>query len=416
MEKIRKINFEEAKDLLIKHIQPVGTETVDLTDIKGRILAEDIIAKENVPCFDRSPYDGYAFKASDTAGTDENNGVTLSIIENIRAGQVPKKNIVTGTAIRLMTGAPLPEGADAICKYEDVEEIKSDKTNARQVTSIIIKQEYSYRENVIRAGEDIAEGTVLALKGGRVDTGLIGTMASLGITKALVYKRPVAGIISTGDEVVDIDEDLPQGKIRNSNRYTIAAALADAGIDSVYLGHASDTKEEMKELILKGENRSDIIISTGGVSAGDYDIVPDAMKEAGYELPVHGVAIKPGMACAYGVKPGRLMLALSGNPASSLTNLQCVCLPALKKLCGLSEYEHKIIKMMLKKDFNKGSRGTRFIRGRLGIEDGKAVFEAASGQGNVVISSVIGCNAYAVMYEGSGVLKSGDLITGFVIE
>ena len=420
---IENYNYYEAKDLLTEHIQPVGTETVGLADIKGRILAEDVIAEENVPCFDRSPYDGYAFKASDTEGADETGGVTLNVIENIRAGQVPVQRVEKGTAIRLMTGAPLPEGADAICKYEDVEEIMVSPSavvqiNGRgsEISSIVIKSEYRPGENVIRAGEDIREGTVLALKGSRVDTGLIGTMASLGITKAEVYKRPSAGIISTGDEVVDVDKELPHGKIRNSNRYTIAAALADMGIDSIYLGHASDTKEEMKELILIGEDKTDIIISTGGVSAGDYDIVPDAMEEAGYDLLVHGVGIKPGMACAYGVKNGKLMLALSGNPASSLTNLQCVCMPALKKLCGLSGYEHKMIRMKMKSDFNKGSRGTRFIRGRLETEDGEAVFNAAAGQGNIVISSVIGCNAYAVLQEGSGKPVSGDMIEGFLID
>ena len=406
-----KTGYEEAKDILISNVQVIGTEKAGIDSLIGRILAEDIRAGEDVPGFDRSPYDGYAFKASDTAGTDEEHGVTLKVIENIRAGQVPVHSVTDGTAIRLMTSAPLPDGADAICKYEDVEEVVSDDN---KFLAVNIKRQYCTGENVIRAGEDIKKGTLLAHRGSFIDTGLIGTMASLGISGAAVYKRPVAGIISTGDEVVDICGDVPAGKIRNSNRYTIAAALSGIGMDSIYLGHAGDDRNDMKELILRGADECDLVISTGGVSAGDYDIVPYAMEDAGYEIPVHGVRIKPGMACAYGVKDGKLMLALSGNPASSLTNLQCVCMPALRKLCGLSEYDHKMIRMRLKNDFNKGSTGTRFIRGRLVIENGEAVLDASNEQGNIVISSTIGCNAYAIMPAGNGMLRAGDTVEGFL--
>ena len=392
--------------MLIENTETIGTVTVELRYLKGRILAQDLMAGENVPSFDRSPYDGYAFKASDTVGACKEQGVTLKVIENIKAGQVPKCTVTSGTAIRLMTGAPLPKGADVICKYEDIEEVTGGE-NGDPISAVIVKREYGSGENVICSGEDIKAGTVLALKGSRIDTGLIGTMASLGVTKALVYKRPVAGIISTGDELVDIEGNVPEGKIRNSNCYTIAAALDDMGIDSIYLGRCHDTRGEMKDLILRGEKECDLIISTGGVSAGDYDIVPDAMEDAGFNIFIHGVRIKPGMACAYGVKEGRLMLALSGNPASSLTNLQCVCMPALKKLSGCREYDHKIINMHLKNDFNKGSRGLRFIRGRLIVEEGEAMLDASNEQGNIVISSVIGCNAYGILEDAKGPGKMG---------
>ena len=405
------MDYKKAKDILIGNIEIVRTETVNTQGLKGRILAEDIKAMENVPGYDRSPYDGYAFMAADTKGAGDEQGISLKVTDDIRAGQVSKCRIISGTAIRLMTGAPVPEGADAICKYEDTEEI----INNGRHEAVIIKREYRKGENVIRAGEDIKEGSVLALKGTVIDTGLIGSMASLGITEALVYKRPLAGIISTGDEVVDIDRDLPAGKIRNSNRYTIAAALTDMGIDSVYLGHSGDTRDEMKELILKGEKGCDLMISTGGVSAGDFDIVPEAMEDAGFKILVHGVRIKPGMACAYGVKDGKLMLALSGNPASSLTNLQCVCMPALRKMCGCLEYDHKIIKMRLKNDLNKGSKGTRFIRGRLIIENGEAVLDASKEQGNIVISSAVGCNAYGILEDTNGPVMKGTLVEGFAI-
>ncbi|MCR5002377.1 MAG: molybdopterin molybdotransferase MoeA, partial [Lachnospiraceae bacterium] len=307
--------------------------------------------------------------------------------------------------IRLMTGAPIPEGSDAVCKYEDTDYTEE---------AVSLKREYRPGENIIRAGEDIKKGTLLIKAGSLIDAGMMGTMASLGVMKVKVCKRPLAGIISTGDELVDAASIPGPGMIRNSNRYTMAAALKGIGIDTVYLGHARDDTEETKRLIEKGE-KCDIIISTGGVSAGDHDLVPDAMEEAGFEFLVRGVRIKPGMACAYGLKDGKLMLALSGNPASSLTNLQCICYPALKKLAGYRDYDHKLIKMKLKDECKKAGKGTRFLRGRLDIIEGGAFLAAPLDQGNVVISSAIGCNAYGILTDMRAPLLSGSVIEGFLV-
>ena len=405
-----RMDYKEAMELLISRVSPVGTELVDLDKCTGRVLAEDITATENVPSFDRSPYDGYAFRAEDTAGATEENPVTLKVLEDIRAGQMPAQEVVPGTAIRLMTGAPVPAGADAVCKYEDT---------SFTDTSVTIKMSNRSGENVVTAGEDISEGTLVLKKGYRIDPGMAGTLASLGIMKVAVYKKPLVGILSTGDEVVEAGEPLPPGKIRNSNRYTIAAALQSIGMETVYLGQVEDTVEAISERIRQAEQGAsaaglpcDVIISTGGVSVGDYDLVPDAMEACGYELLARGVAMKPGMACAYGVGE-KLMLGLSGNPASSLTNLQCVCFPALRKMTGLKEYEHKLIKMKLGNDIRKAGKGTRFVRGRTVIKDGELLFESPSEQGNVVISSAAGCNAYGVVSGMTAPVAAGTMIDVF---
>ncbi|MCR5651151.1 MAG: molybdopterin molybdotransferase MoeA [Lachnospiraceae bacterium] len=403
---MRRTEYGEAVRILLKYADHVGKEKVSPEDLYGRVLAEDIVSDQNVPNFARSPYDGYAFRAEDTAGADEKNKVTLKVIENIRAGQVAQKQVESGTAVRLMTGAPIPEGADAVCKYED-----TDFTDE----SVDIKQQYFAGDNIIKAGEDIANGALLAKKGTPADPAVSGIAASLGMTEIPVYKRPVAALLSTGDEVVDINEPLQPGKIRNSNRYTISGALRRIGFDAVSAGHAQDDVEDLYNKILTAELISDIIISTGGVSAGDFDLVPKAMEEAGYEIIVNGIAMKPGMACAYGVKHGRLMLALSGNPASALTNLQCICYPALRKLAGLDDHDHKMIRMMLKKDIKKTGKGMRFIRGVFSIEEGMAVFEPRREQGNIVISSAALCNAYACIPEGTAPLKTGETVEGFLI-
>ena len=396
----------EAVKILADSVAVMGTEEINLENAAGRVLAEDIIAKENVPSFDRSPYDGYAFRAEDTAGAADEKPVILKVIENIRAGQQASSAITGGCAIRLMTGAPLPEGADAICKYED-----TDFTD----TQVAIRQKYRSGENVIRAGEDISKGSRLARRGSVIDAGLTGIMASLGMLKVPVYKRLKAGIISTGDEVVGAESVPGPGKIRNSNRYTIAAALDGIGADTLYLGHATDDIKDIKDLIIKGERECDIIISTGGVSAGDYDLVPDAMEGSGYEILVRGVRMKPGMACAYGLKEGKIMLALSGNPASSLTNLQCICYPALKKLAGYRDYDHKLIKLKLKNECKKAGKGTRFLRGKFELTDGEAYLDFPKEQGNVVISSAAFCNAYGIVTDMKAPVPAGTLVDAFLI-
>ena len=408
---MKKMDYKEAALLLEKTINPVETEDIPIEKCLGRVLGSDITAAENVPSFDRSPYDGYAFRAEDTIGASETKPVTLQVVENIRAGQMPAQKIESGLSTRLMTGAPIPEGANAVCKYEDTEFTEE---------SVTIKNEYKPGDNVVTAGEDIRFGTVVLNKGYRIDAGMMGTLASLGIMTVPVHRTPVAGILSTGDEVVEAGEFLPPGKIRNSNRYTIAAALESIGVQTVYLGQAADTVEDICRLIREGEDKCDMLISTGGVSVGDYDLVPDAMKECGYEIPVRGVAMKPGMACAYGIKKEdsntRLMLGLSGNPASSLTNLQCVCYPAIKKMMGLDQYEHQVVQIKVGDEIKKGAgKGTRFVRGRIAFRDGDIFFDSPSSQGNVVISSAARCDAYGVISGLKAPIKTGTKINVFSV-
>ena len=405
-----RMDYREAMELLVSRVSPVGTEEVDLEKCAGRVLAEDITAGENVPSFDRSPYDGYAFLAADTEGASEEHPVTLRVLENIRAGQMPSQKVVPGTAIRLMTGAPVPDGADAVCKYEDTSFTDS---------TVTLRMSYRSGENVVTAGEDIRQGTLVLKKGYRIDPGAVGTLAALGMMRVPVYKKPLVGILSTGDEVVEAGEPLPPGKIRNSNRYTIAAALRSIGMETVHLGQVADTVEAISERIRQGEEGTadgrpcDVILSTGGVSVGDYDLVPAAMEACGYELLTRGVAMKPGMACAYGVGK-KLMLGLSGNPASSLTNLQCVCFPALRKMTGLAEYDHQLFRMKLANEIRKTGKGTRFVRGRTVIREGEIFFESPSEQGNVVISSAVHCNAYGVVTGMKAPVAVGTTIDVFL--
>lgn len=397
-------DFVTARNLLLDIVQPVDTEERALSDCTGRILAESVSAAENVPPFDRSPYDGYAFRSEDTIEATKENPVTLYIIEEVPAGAVPTKVCTKNTAVKILTGAPIPEGANAVINYERTEFTES---------SVKLFAPVKSGENIVRKGEDVRKGDILIRQGQPIDPGTAGTLAAQGVARPKVYRRPKVGVISTGNEVIEAGTPLTPGKIYNSNRYTLSAALQEIGCESIYLGLAGDSPENICELMKKGLAECDAVVTTGGVSVGDYDFTPDAMEKAGVNILFRGVALKPGMACAYGEKDGKLVCGLSGNPASSLTNFYMVAVPALKKMAGRSDYLPKEIQVTLNTDFKKKSPATRLLRGKLDISDGTVRLAIPKDQGNVVISSAIGCDGMAVVPAGSGPITAGTPLKGF---
>ena len=398
-------DFITARNLLVDAVSAVGLEEIPLAECVGRVLAEDVVAADNVPPFDRSPYDGYALRSEDVAQATKENPVTLFIIEEVPAGAVPTAVCTKNTAVKILTGAPIPEGADCVINYERTEFTES---------SVKIFEPIKAGSNIVLTGEDVKKGDLLAKQGQIIDAGTAGTLASQGIAFPKVYRRPKVGILSTGNEVYEVGEPLAPGKIYNSNRYTLAAALESIGCEPVYLGLAGDHVEDIRVFLLQGLEQCDAILSTGGVSVGDYDFTPDAMEQAGINILFRGVQLKPGMACAYGEKDGKLVCGLSGNPASSLTNFHAVAVPALKKLAGLSDYMPQEITVTLKTGFKKKSPTTRLLRGTLDLSGGTVGMTMPKDQGNVVISSAIGCNVMAIVPAGTGPLEAGTTLEGFL--
>ncbi len=400
------LEFEAARDRLIEAVSSVASERVDLAQAAGRVLARDLVAEGDIPPFDRSPYDGYAFCARDSAQASEAQGVTLRILEEIPAGAVPTQAVVPGTAVKVLTGAPVPPGADAVCKFEDT---------AFTAQTVTLHRAYRAGENVVRAGEDVRRGTLLAAAGTVVDAGLAGTLAAQGVAAPLVYGRLRVGIVSTGSEVVEAHEAPPPGKIRNANRHTLAAALQKAGMTPVYLGLAGDDVQAIAGLIARGLETCDALLLTGGVSVGDYDLTPAAMEAAGVTMLFRGVKLKPGMACAYGVRGGKPVCGLSGNPASALTNFYCIALPALRRMAGQRQAVPGEIAVTLSNAFRRRSPGTRVLRGRLDLTGGTVRMIVPEDQGNVVLSSTIGCDVMAIVPPGSGPLAAGTVLKGFLL-
>ena len=400
------LTFEEARALLLEKTRSVGTEPLSLEDCGDRILAGRVTAPRDVPPFARSPYDGYAFRACDSAGASREKPVTLRVLEEVAAGSLSRLPVTEGTAVRIMTGAPIPPGADAVVMFEKT-------VFTAETVTLFAPAETG--ENVVPAGEDVRAGTTLAEAGTRIDAGLLGSLASQGLRSLEVYRRPRAGIISTGSELMELDQPPAAGKIYNSNRYTFTALLREAGLDPVWLGSAGDRVEDIAALIRRGLGDCDAVLLTGGVSVGDFDLTPAAMEACGAEIFFRRVSMKPGMACCYGMAEGTLLCGLSGNPAAAMTSYYAVALPALKKLCGQCRCLPRTLTVKLKGDFPKKSPVTRILRGVLELSGGEVCMALPREQGNGVLSSTVGCDAMAVVPAGSGPLEAGTKLKGFML-
>ena len=400
--------YWKARDMVMALSRPVGTETLPLAACTSRVLARDLVAASDVPPFDRSPFDGYVLRAEDSRGASRETPVTLRILEEIPASAVPRHALTAGCASKILTGAPIPPGGDAVVPFEHTE---------FTTDTVTLFAPVSPGMNIVYTGEDIRRGTLLAPCGQRIDAGVMGCLAGQNIVEPLVYKRPRIGILSTGSELVELGHDLPPGKIRDTNRYSMAAAVGLLGAEPVlYPSAVEDRVEAIAEAMARALDECDALITTGGVSVGDYDLTPAAMEAIGAEILFRKVDLKPGMACAYGVCGGKLICALSGNPASSITNFYAVAFPAMRRLCGLRDYEIRELPVTLAERFGKRSPSNRLLRGFSDLSDGTLKLRLSAGQGNVMISGLIGCDLAALVPAGSGPVEAGTVLQGFFLD
>lgn len=349
------LSLEKAKEILLDKLHELGldskkVEYIPLWEAGGRVLAEDIIAKEDVPAFDRSPVDGYAILASDTSGATESNPAVLKVIDTIAAGNYSKKILTPGTAMRIFTGAPLPQGATSIIKQEEVTVADS---------QIYIKRKVNAGEGVAVKGEDISTGEFLISAGTTIQPGHVGILASLGIDFVPVYKKPEIGIFSTGSELAEIDSQLQHGQLRVSNIYTLAEIIRQAGAIPVNLGVVKDRIEDVTKVYEKAKHLNlPIVISTGGTATGDYDLIKEAMDLVSSSRLFNKVAMRPGAPVIASVKEKQLLIGLSGNPAGAAVATYMVMLPVISKMTGAKkELEKKQAKLTKPFTRNGGLRG-----------------------------------------------------------
>ena len=292
------ISVEEALAKVLSCVEILKPEQKPILDCLGQVLAEDVYSTIDIPPLDNAAMDGFALRAEDSRDASEPSPRYLVVVGEIAAGSMPLKEVEPGTAIRIMTGAPLPEGADAVVKFEDTDEV-SRKSSGKDLSHIGILCQAKKGSNVRRRGEDVAKGELVLSKGSVLRPQEIGALAALGHSTALVVRRPVVAILATGDELIDVGRPLPPGKIHNSNTYTIAGAVSRYGGIPKILGIGRDSVRSLTEKIDESLD-ADMLITSGGVSKGDYDMVKDVLAEQG-EIGFWTVCMKPGKPIAFGV-------------------------------------------------------------------------------------------------------------------
>ncbi|MCX5851570.1 MAG: molybdopterin molybdotransferase MoeA [Deltaproteobacteria bacterium] len=392
------VAFEEALRRVLDAATTLGCEKAPITGTLGRILGEDIIAARDIPSDDNSAMDGFAVKAADTKGAEKKNPVSLEVVEDIPAGRVPAKSVGSGQAARIMTGALIPRGADAVVPVENTESAEG---------KVAIHAEAKKGEHLRRRGEDVKKGELVIPRGKVVRPPEIGMMASLGIASASIYRKPTVAIIATGDEIVDISDSPPPGAIISSNSYSLYAQVMECGGVPVSLGISKDTKDDLLRHFREAL-RADIVVSSGGVSMGAYDFVRDVMKEIGATIQFWQVAQRPGKPVAFGTMEKTLFFGLPGNPVSSMITFEEYVRPAILKMSGHANLFRKMVKARLSGDFEKKKGLRYFARVRVTIEEGEYRAALTGSQGSGILKSMVEANAILVIPEEVTALKQGD--------
>ncbi|MDO8786212.1 MAG: molybdopterin molybdotransferase MoeA, partial [Syntrophales bacterium] len=395
------ITVEDALGRILEKIVLLGIEKVSIFDALGRVMGEDIYARRNIPPKDNSAMDGYALRWEDTLGAARENPATLDVIEDIPAGHIPRKIVEPGTAARIMTGAPVPGGADAVVRTED-----TDKDGQR----VKIYVQAVQGQDIRCAGEDVKKGELVIPRGEVVRPAEVGMLAALGRSFLYVHQRPLVAILSTGNELVDIDETPSPWQIISSNGYSLAAQVMDCGGIPLHIGIAKDTRED---LVAKFRDalRADIIISSGGVSVGDYDLVKDIMKEVGNAMEFWRVAMRPGRPLAFGAMEGVPVFGRPGNPVSSMISFEQFVRPSILKMMGHKNLFRRTIKALLHEDIKKSRGVQHFIRARVRYEEGKYTVSTTGEQGSGILKSMVMANGLIVLPEDGASAKKGEEVT-----
>lgn len=404
---LENIDIKQAKDILLNEKIILEFKEVNILDSLDYVLAEDIESTINVPPFNRSPLDGYALKSEDIKFATKDNPIVLDVIDNIQAGYISSKIIENGQAIRIMTGAKIPEGADIVIKYED-----TDFTDENVKIYEYLKPD----SNIVKKGEDIEVGDIVLKKGKLITPADIGIMASLGISKIKVYTKPKIALIATGDELVDINESLQDGKIRNSNSYMLAAQIKKMGAEPIILNICKDNIEEIKSRLLSTIDNVHMVITTGGVSVGDADLVKDAFVDIGGKMLFWKVQMKPGTPIAVAKFKDKFLFGLSGNPAAASITFELFVRPVILKMMGKNKDNLLKVKSTLESSFDKISNQNRYVRAITSYKDGQFFTILPEKHSSGVLSSLSQSNSLFFIKANDGPYKEGDEIEVELLE
>ena len=403
------ISVEEALERILSYFERLEPESQHITEALGQVLAEDVRADFDIPPLDNTAMDGYAVIAADTTTASESDPVRLSVAGNLAAGYLYDGEVASGSAVRIMTGAPVPDGADSIVPFEETDEALEGAP--KPTSEVQILKAAKPGANIRRAGEDVRKGQMVIPKDTTLNAAQIGVLASLGKGHARVYRRPVVAILSTGDELLDVGEEIAPGKIYDSNAYSVASMVLEAGGIPKRLGIASDTVEALTAKVREGLD-ADMLITSAGVSRGDFDVVKDVLAKEG-EIDFWTVRMKPGKPLAFGAFPinDRKVphIGLPGNPVSSMVTFELFGRAAVHKMLGKSDWERPRVTAISKERIVNTDARRVYARAIVTKEpDGTYTASLTGPQGSGILTSMALANAFAIVPEDVPAIEIGD--------
>lgn len=392
------LSVQEARERILSHLEPVEALRLPLAAAASRVLAEDVIAPSDLPLFDNSSVDGFALIATDLADASPAAARSLRVVADIPAGISPSATVGPGQAARIMTGAPLPPGADTVIAVEDTD---FDHRGAGQPAPAIVRVRHPVErgENVRRRGEDVQRGQKVLAAGQRLRPAEIGLLAMLGIAEPMVYRQPRVALLSTGDELIPVEAPLEAGKVRDANTYMLAALITESGAELLPLGIARDRREQVRERLEKAiEGRAELIVSSAGVSVGAFDFVREVVEAQG-SLDFWRVNMRPGKPLAFGQYRGVPFIGLPGNPVSAFVGFEVFVRPAIGRLGGSGNESRPRLRVRLAEPISADGRES-YLRAVLGETNGVYVARLSGHQGSGNLFSLVQANALLIIPAG----------------
>lgn len=400
------MSVESARELLLDRVSALSAEHVPLLESLGRVLASDIRSDIDVAPFDNSAMDGFAVRVADLAGADEAHPAQVRVIEHIAAGDAPTLVVGPGQAARIMTGAPVPAGAEAVVMVEYSVAVEGD---GGEGSIVALSRSVSDGENIRRQGEEVKAGDVVMAAGERIGPAGVGLLASTGHAMVPVVRRPCVAVISTGSELVEVDQKPGPGKIRNSNSYSITAQVLAAGGVPIRFEIVPDDLDVTRAAFRRAAAEADFIVTSGGVSVGDFDFVKPVLEELG-ELMFCKVAMRPGNPQTMGVIDGVPFFGLPGNPTSTYVGFEMFVRPALRMMQGLTQIDRPVTRARLAHDVRKKPDRRYYLRGRIESEGEGFTVGLSGSQSSALLTAAHRGNCLVVLDQGEREFAAGSIV------
>jgi molybdopterin molybdotransferase len=406
------LSVTEARERILSHFQTTAEENIPLIECANRVLATDMIAAHDLPPFDNSSMDGFAIRAVDSI-TAAATRLTLSVVADIPAGSAPVVTLAQGQVARIMTGAPLPKGADAVIPVEDTDFHSRDAgTTAPQTVSFT--RIVTAGENVRPRGMDLHAGEVVLQKGRGLKSQDLGLLAMLGVGYVQVHKKPRIALLSSGDELLEVDEPLTAGKIHDANSYALAALIKNSGAEVIRLGVAKDTRESVEGLLQKAiHEQVDLIVASAGVSVGAFDFVKEVIESNGM-LDFWRVNMRPGKPLAFGKYRGIPFIGLPGNPVSAFVGFEVFVRPTLERLGGRLDGDKLTVKVRCGEEIESDGRES-YLRAKIRVEDGIRIATLTGHQGSGNLLSLVQADALLIIPAGVKCVPVGQEVEALLL-